>query len=157
MAEPPSPIDIDRRAFLKSVARTAFLIFSLLSLSVAGLLLYPSRIKKKSVSFIYAGAADALPVRGVRQVYLEYSVNDTPATVKVFLVNTGAELFALSPVCTHLGCLVTWHRTKKRFLCPCHGGQYDMNGNVVEGPPPAPLNRLPMKIEGEKVYIGLRI
>jgi Rieske Fe-S protein len=64
-------------------------------------------------------------------------------------------LFALSPVCTHLGCLVNWDYNKKEFICPCHGGKYDMEGKVRGGPPPAPLNRLPLEVRDEKVYIGM--
>jgi len=58
-----------------------------------------------------------------------------------------------SPVCTHLGCKVSWFEGKKRFVCPCHGGQYDLEGRVVAGPPPAPLNRLPVRIVDDQVQV----
>ncbi|RME66309.1 MAG: hypothetical protein D6778_04940 [Nitrospirae bacterium] len=66
-------------------------------------------------------------------------------------------LYALSPVCTHLGCLVNWNYLKGEFQCPCHGGRYDIKGRVIGGPPPRPLTRLPLKIEGEKVLVGLKV
>lgn len=106
---------------------------------------------------MYACDVEALPIRGVRQFYLDYEVNGSRVTSKVYIVNSDGRLFALSPVCSHLGCLVVWNRHRQRFLCPCHGGQYDIEGTVREGPPPAPLNRLPLKVEGEKVFIGLRV
>src|SRR5690606_18141343 len=40
---------------------------------------------------------------------------------------------ALSPVCTHAGCIVTWNDAEKSWDCPCHGGRYDIYGNVLTG------------------------
>ncbi len=55
---------------------------------------------------------------------------------------------ALSPVCTHLGCTVRWDPKAKEFQCPCHGGVYNAQGEVVSGPPERPLARLEVEIEG---------
>jgi len=52
---------------------------------------------------------------------------------------TGIKDFALSAVCTHLGCVVPWVRSSNKFICPCHGSQYDENGKVVRGPAPLSL------------------
>lgn len=147
----------DRRAFLK---QTLKIFGTILSVSTGFLLFissYPGRIRKKEFGYHRICDTDELPVKGVRQFYLEFQKNGSTITSKVFIVNNGDEVFALSPVCTHLGCLVNWNRHKRRFLCPCHGGQYDMNGNVIEGPPPASLGRLPMKTDLNDVLIGLRI
>ena len=118
---------------------------------------YPKRIRKKMPVYIYACKEDELPVQGVRPYYLQYPLRGKTVTQKIFIVTTDNDMFCLSPVCTHLGCQVTWFRPESRFLCPCHGGQYDINGNVVAGPPPSGLSRLAMKIENQKVYIGLKI
>ncbi|MFN3739761.1 MAG: ubiquinol-cytochrome c reductase iron-sulfur subunit [Thermodesulfovibrionales bacterium] len=61
---------------------------------------------------------------------------------------------AYSRVCTHLGCLVQFEPEKRVFICPCHGGTFDINGNVVSGPPPRPLTRIPLRIEGDEIIIG---
>ncbi len=61
---------------------------------------------------------------------------------------------ALSRTCTHLGCLVEYHHVKQRMVCPCHAGTFDMEGNVLSGPPPKPLTTIPFKIEGENIVIG---
>ncbi len=121
------------------------------------LFVFPSRMRKKKDLYVYACDEVELPVQGVRQYYMDYPLRGKTVTRKFFIVNTGKELLAFSSVCTHLGCLINWNRTENRFMCPCHGGQYDMQGNVVAGPPPTPLNRLPLKIESQKVYIGLRV
>ena len=47
--------------------------------------------------------------------------------------------FALNAVCTHLGCVVPWNTAENKFMCPCHGSQYDKNGKVVRGPAPLSL------------------
>jgi Rieske Fe-S protein len=61
---------------------------------------------------------------------------------------------AFSRTCTHLGCLVEYSKSKLMFICPCHAGFYDLEGNVVSGPPPRPLTAIPLKIEGETIIIG---
>merc|ERR1719224_272482 len=47
--------------------------------------------------------------------------------------------FAVNAVCTHLGCVVPWNKAENKFMCPCHGSQYDKNGKVVRGPAPLSL------------------
>ena len=49
------------------------------------------------------------------------------------------ELHALSPVCTHLGCLVNWNTAEKSWDCPCHGSRFDPSGQVLNGPAVANL------------------
>lgn len=63
-------------------------------------------------------------------------------------------LAALSAVCTHLGCTVSYNRGEKIFQCPCHGGEYDEEGIVIDGPPPAPLERLNIKEENGKIVLS---
>jgi glycine/D-amino acid oxidase-like deaminating enzyme/nitrite reductase/ring-hydroxylating ferredoxin subunit len=53
----------------------------------------------------------------------------------------GGELFAVSPVCTHLGCKVHWNSVETSWDCPCHGSRFSPDGQVIEGPALAPLAR----------------
>jgi len=147
----------DRRRFLKTIAKLFFLALSVLAGVVYLLFAYPVKIRKKKTIYVYACDEDELPIRGVRQYYIQSPLSGKTAGRKIFIVKTDNKLFSLSPVCTHLGCLVAWQRPAERFVCPCHGGQYDTDGKVVAGPPPSPLNRLPLKIKDEKVLVGLRI
>jgi Rieske Fe-S protein len=146
----------DRRTFLKKVFSLFSMIGLLIITGIYLLFAFPKNIRKKKTVFVVACGEEELPVQGVRQYHVEYSLHGKPVTRKIFIVNTGKEIFALSSSCTHLGCLIYWYRPENRFRCPCHSGQYDIGGNVVAGPPPAPLNRLSLKIQHEKVYIGIR-
>jgi cytochrome b6-f complex iron-sulfur subunit len=82
---------------------------------------------------------------------MEIVFNGIPA---VILNRPGKGLIAVSRVCTHLGCLVQYDKENKRLLCPCHAGVYDLEGNIVSGPPPKPLPKLPLRVEGETIVIG---
>lgn len=51
------------------------------------------------------------------------------------------ELFAVSPVCTHMGCKVHWNSVETSWDCPCHGSRFRPDGTVIEGPALSPLQR----------------
>jgi Rieske Fe-S protein len=51
------------------------------------------------------------------------------------------ELFAVSAVCTHLGCKVHWNSVETSWDCPCHGSRFRPDGTVIEGPALTPLKR----------------
>jgi len=47
--------------------------------------------------------------------------------------------YAITAVCTHLGCTVPWNKQQNKYMCPCHGSQYDFSGKVIRGPAPLSL------------------
>ena len=63
---------------------------------------------------------------------------------------------AISTRCAHLGCPVRWVSESERFICPCHGGVYDLEGKRTGGPPPRPLDRFATRVHGGFVQIGPR-
>ena len=66
----------------------------------------------------------------------------------------GEKFTAYSGVCTHLGCSFTFEADKKRYHCPCHHGLFDMKtGAVIGGPPPRPLDTLPVRVENGEVQV----
>ena len=72
----------------------------------------------------------------------------------VVLEPKAGEFIALSAVCTHLGCIVKWESDKDEFLCPCHGGRYSPAGQVLSGPPPAPLPTYSVSVAADEILIG---
>jgi Rieske Fe-S protein len=66
------------------------------------------------------------------------------------------QFIAISTRCAHLGCPVRWVDAAERFICPCHGGVYDLLGRRVGGPPVRPLDRFYTRVEGEQVQVGPR-
>lgn len=61
---------------------------------------------------------------------------------------------AFSPRCTHLGCAYHWEENRQQFACPCHGSRFALDGRVLTGPAPRPLDRYEVKVEGERVWLG---
>jgi Rieske Fe-S protein len=60
---------------------------------------------------------------------------------------------AISTRCAHLGCPVRWFDAAKNFICPCHGGVYNLLGEPVGGPPVRPLDRFPTRVVGNEVQL----
>jgi Rieske Fe-S protein len=63
--------------------------------------------------------------------------------VAAYRDGTGA-LHAVSPTCTHLGCLVAFNRAERTWDCPCHGSRFDVDGRVIQGPALADLEPRPI-------------
>lgn len=57
-------------------------------------------------------------------------------------------LWAVSPVCTHMGCQVTWNTAERSWDCPCHGSRFAPDGRVIQGPAVADLERLDVDADG---------
>ena len=68
----------------------------------------------------------------------------------------GTPYIAISSRCAHVGCPVRWVDASERFICPCHGGVYDLLGRRVGGPPVRPLDRFYTRVNGQYVEVGPR-
>ncbi|HYM46635.1 MAG TPA: Rieske (2Fe-2S) protein [Solirubrobacteraceae bacterium] len=68
----------------------------------------------------------------------------------------GTPYIAISSRCAHLGCPVRWVDAAERFICPCHGGVYDLLGRRVGGPPVRPLDRFYTRVANGQVELGPR-
>jgi len=58
---------------------------------------------------------------------------------QVYIVRTAAGFYAVSAVCTHLGCVTLWKPEANQIACPCHGSKFQRDGKKLEGPAPRPL------------------
>lgn len=113
--------------------------------------------KSKKEDWVEVGPVDSIkegePVKldYVKRKKDGWNVIESPSSVWVILQK--GEWVAFDPHCTHLGCPYRWDAAQKAFLCPCHGGVFSKEGNVVSGPPPKPLNRFPVKVVAGTIFI----
>ncbi len=82
---------------------------------------------------------------------------ETRKQTVVFLDKDGDEYRALSATCTHLGCRVAWQPADGHYKCPCHGGVFGRNGEVLSGPPPRPLVRLPVRLNPDTAALEVEL
>jgi cytochrome b6-f complex iron-sulfur subunit len=64
------------------------------------------------------------------------------------------ENYGINAVCTHLGCVVPWNAGQNKFMCPCHGSQYDATGKVVRGPAPLSLALAHADVKDDKLVFS---
>jgi cytochrome b6-f complex iron-sulfur subunit len=80
----------------------------------------------------------------------DYSANSVDIKFKkqfnAWVVRDEESIFALSTVCTHLGCTPNWLPAESKFKCPCHGSGFRMTGIHFEGPAPRPLERFKISL-----------
>jgi len=79
------------------------------------------------------------------------------ATIDTDPYDRNTPYIAISSRCAHLGCPVRWVDAAERFICPCHGGVYDLLGRRVGGPPVRPLDRFYTRVNKDsEVELGPR-
>jgi cytochrome b6-f complex iron-sulfur subunit len=64
------------------------------------------------------------------------------------------EFRAFSAICTHLNCTVQYRDDFQHIWCACHGGQFDLNGLNVAGPPPRPLEEYAVNLSGNDIVVS---
>jgi cytochrome b6-f complex iron-sulfur subunit len=67
------------------------------------------------------------------------------------VTESGLESYGINAICTHLGCVVPWNAAENKFMCPCHGSQYDATGKKVRGPAPLSLPLVHAAVVDDKV------
>jgi menaquinol-cytochrome c reductase iron-sulfur subunit len=67
------------------------------------------------------------------------------------------KVVAYSPSCTHLGCAYHWDEEQGSFVCPCHTSAFSMDGKVIAGPAPRPLDQYAVRVDKGKLLIGSQI
>jgi Rieske Fe-S protein len=59
----------------------------------------------------------------------------------------------LSSICPHLGCPINWHPDQAEFICPCHGGIFNADGQHTGGPPPRSMDPLEFEVRAGRLYV----
>jgi menaquinol-cytochrome c reductase iron-sulfur subunit len=154
----PNTSSSSRRSFFaRVIVAAAGLIGISLAVPLSGYVASPA-LKRRERRWLDAGLVGDLPVDEPTQRDLIMTVTDgymEVAAVKgIWALRRGVtDVTVYSPICTHLGCGFRWDGGEKKFKCPCHGSEYDLDGKVVGGPAPRPLDRLPVKIENGRLVV----
>jgi cytochrome b6-f complex iron-sulfur subunit len=123
---------VNRREFL-NIAWLASIGFMTISIAGVSFLFAMPRFKEGEFGGrVYIGTASDVP-----------PPNSPPVNfpkVKLWLSNSDAGIMALYKVCTHLGCLYNWRDLEEKFVCPCHGSQFELDGDYILGPAPRSLD-----------------
>ncbi|MFQ5797208.1 MAG: ubiquinol-cytochrome c reductase iron-sulfur subunit [Bacteroidota bacterium] len=128
---------ISRRYFLEIVSGGAIGIAAAGSVVLTAQFLSPNVLLEPSLKF-KAGPTQNFPPSSVTLIKDQ----------KVFIVRAREGYFyALSSVCTHLGCLTHWKSEEAIIACPCHGSRFDKEGKVLKGPAPRPLPKFSMGLD----------
>ncbi|MDR2801103.1 MAG: Rieske 2Fe-2S domain-containing protein [Desulfovibrio sp.] len=150
--------DPSRRCFLKSATGV---VGAGVALSLAGVLGVSSvapTLSKQPSQWVPAGDVSSFAIGSINTVMLRYerrqAFHSEPINFPVLIRRDSEQDFVcFSSSCPHLGCSVFWEQLTDRFRCACHGGAFDRNGNVIAGPPPNPLSRLPWKIKNGVIKV----
>jgi cytochrome b6-f complex iron-sulfur subunit len=119
---------ITRRDFLNEITLGALGIAGLGSVAVTYQFFSPNVLFEPPTTF-RAGNPDLYPVNSV--TFLQDQ--------QVYIVRTPEGFYAVSAVCTHLGCVTQWKPHADMIACPCHGSKFKADGTKIEGPAPRPL------------------
>jgi menaquinol-cytochrome c reductase iron-sulfur subunit len=115
-------------------------------------------LRRAPAEWLSLGSPDSFPEGVPRAVNITVVSRDgwiESNTVKgVWVVRQPGDKFAVfNGRCTHLGCAFNWQVDQHQFACPCHAGVFGVDGKVLAGPPPRPLDMLPTRIEGGELEV----
>lgn len=130
---------LSRRHFLEAVGFGAIGIATAGTIVLAGEYLSPNVVKEPPTRF-RAGTPEDYPPGSVT----------LDKEQKVYIVRAReGNFYALSAVCTHLGCITNWKSEEGVIACPCHGSRFDTGGAVIGGPAPRPLPHYAMILDDQ--------
>ncbi len=130
---------ISRRFFFESIGLGAIGIAAIGSIALTGEYLSPNVVQEPPMKF-KAGKPEDFPPGSVT----------LDVDQKVYIVRAKEGYFyALSAVCTHLGCITNWKADQGIIACPCHGSKFDRDGTKIAGPAPRPLQRFSMVLDDQ--------
>ena len=147
-----------RRGFLKLMTGLmSFLVTLTLAIPLVGTIIGPSFREKRSK---LAKVGDISSLAPDRPVNMEFPYRTEDAYLRETVIHnvwvikhSSSKVTVYSPICPHLGCHYAWHPDQREFICPCHGSVFAIDGKVLGGPAPRPLDPLPYKVENGTLYV----
>lgn len=137
----------ERRQFLKWLSGGFLSLWALGGAgALAAYLKAPERSEASAARMVSIGRLEDLRVGEARLI--QHGI--TPFYV---LRLDAARVVAMSAVCTHMRCILNYDRERKSLLCPCHEGRFDLNGNVVSGPPQRSLPGYEVQTRAGEVFV----
>ena len=134
--------DLERRTFLDTLLAVGFISTAVaIVYPVFRFLIPPVGAEPATSSAVAAKAAALKPNSGAI-----FKFGSRPGIV---VRTADGEVRAFSAVCTHLDCTVQFKADTAQLWCACHNGLYDLDGNVVSGPPPRGLEKFVVNVRGE--------
>ncbi|NIS70796.1 MAG: Rieske 2Fe-2S domain-containing protein [Proteobacteria bacterium] len=148
---------VTRRRFLGYVVGgVSGIITAAVATPLIGYFVSPIWKKSKPIGSPIA-RVNEIPIGEPKFVTCEERVRDgwyiTTLSKGAWVVNKGNEMVVFDPRCTHLNCPYYWDKERGIFQCPCHDGRYDIDGNVLHGPSPSPLDRLEFHIDDDTIVV----
>jgi menaquinol-cytochrome c reductase iron-sulfur subunit len=151
--------ETSRRGFyVAAIQGLGALIGAALAIPAAVYLLFkPSQ--EKQGQFVPAADLSQLQVRKPEEVVYRRKRVDGWRTVNekttAWVVKMDDQsVVAFAPQCTHLACAYHWEAAQNNFVCPCHTSVFSVDGKVLSGPAPRPLDRYVTRVESGKLLIG---
>lgn len=151
--------NLSRRNFfhLASLA-IGSLMAAIIAIPAVSYILSPALKKEESLESIPLGPASKVEIgtptlfKAKIQQKAGWIEDEQEVFFYVFTEN-GRDYFALSNICTHLGCRVRWVDADQNFACPCHNAFFGKDGAVISGPPPRALDRYKTIVENGQIFI----
>jgi menaquinol-cytochrome c reductase iron-sulfur subunit len=145
---------ISRRDFIKvTTGAIGGVITAAIGIPVVGYLIDPALRENKAGAPMAIGKLENIPVGTPFPFSFTITkVNGWEKTASSFggfilrKSEDPKDIIILSSRCTHLSCRVNWKEDLKKFVCPCHDANFDADGKVLDGPPPAPLGRFEYQV-----------
>jgi cytochrome b6-f complex iron-sulfur subunit len=138
---------IERRRFLNWFSSggiavlLAYIIYPVLRFVI------PPKAKDSSLRTVKAATVEEMVPNSGKL----FRFGNSPA---ILIDTPGGDLRSFTAVCIHLGCTVQYRKDLRHIWCACHNGHYDLNGNVISGPPPRPLERYNVAVKGDDIFVS---
>jgi Rieske Fe-S protein len=139
---------MERRSFLKWATHGMGALFGLLlGIPALAYVLDPRHRKAAESDFRSVARLNELPENVPTQVVIRdvrrdaWTLHPDDIIGRVWLIRRGDDVTAFTAVCPHLGCSINYVNHASLFICPCHNGTFQLNGQRKEGtatPNPAP-------------------